>query len=433
VKQRKWNGLLTVLSVVGGIIGFVIGEIILDRWQGTMHETLLVGIYFGQFALIVGLCCLIAELISPRLNGTNWRLRYAQDGWKFLVPATLLMLFAAGVLCQLIYGLQLGNNSKPQDYVLLIDMSDSMKTNDPQKQSIQAAQSLIRRMDDGKRVAVFTFNDNSQLVYPLTRLKDGAAREEIAAKLNAIGAPAGTTDIGKALTAAMDQLAKERIAGRKAAVILISDGYSDMDAAQVLAPYKQEQTRVHTIGIDPSQKEGAQLLQRIAAETEGTFHDVKGAETLAGVFDQIYQSGQRRHLLNERAGTAAADGYHGILRVTLILLIGTLLGLSLGVVYDNRYLARSFSIGGTAAGLIAGILLETGLQGSGTQPFIVRAAADVLLAFVLSLSTVMIPSGESGGPGSGAGMRRGASGRAERGASRFGGSRDGEPVRKQFR
>ncbi|NHN33010.1 vWA domain-containing protein [Paenibacillus agricola] len=423
--MRKWNGLLTVLSLVGGMIGFVIGEWILDRWSGIMHETLLMGIYFGQFALVVGICCLLAEIISPQLNGPSWRLRYARDGWKFLVPATLLLLFVAGVICQFIYGLQLGNSDKPRDYVLLIDMSESMKTSDPNNQSIEAARSLISKMDDGKRVAIFTFNEQTQLVVPLTPLKNSGAREQLAAQLSAIKAPIGQTDIGRALTMAMEHMTKERIPNQKAAVILISDGYSNVDLVKTLAPYQQEQTQVHTVGIDSTQREGNLLLQRIATETGGTYHDVKRVEGITDVFDQIYQNGQRWHLMNERAGIAAEDGYHGLLRVVLIVLIGAVLGISLGIVFDNRYLAKCFSIGGAIGGLIAGIVLETGLQGA-VEPFIVRALADAALAFVLSLSTLIIAVGGQGG-GTG-GFRSVARDRPMQGERR-----STEVIRKQFR
>lgn len=425
--MRKWNGLLTIFSLISGIIGCIIGEFILDRWTGEIHETLLMGIYFGQFAVVVGLGCLLAEIISPQLNGKSWRLRYANEGWKFLVPATLLLLFAGGVLFQWVYGLQLGNNDKPQDYVLLIDMSESMKTSDPQKQSIQAAQALINKMDDGKQVAVFTFNEQTQLIAPLTKLKDPTARTQLKDKLSAIGAPIGRTDIGKALNTAMEHLTKERLGNRKASVILISDGYSNMDEIKILTPYQQQRTQIHTVGIDSTQVEGNQLLQRIAAQTGGTFHDVKRVEGVANAFDQIYQYGQRWHLMNEREG-AAADGYHGWLRVILIIMIGALLGLSLGIVFDNRFLAVCFIIGGALGGLIAGGILETGLQGS-VKPFIIRAFADVALALVLSLSTVIIAVGGSDGSSSGRNeFRKTAVEHPIRG------ERQGsETIRKQFR
>jgi Ca-activated chloride channel family protein len=70
--------------------------------------------------------------------------------------------------------------------------------------------------------------------------------------------------------------------------------------------------------------------------------------------------------------------------------------------------------------------LETGLQGS-VEPFMVRALADVLLALVLSFSTLLIAvGGENSGLGSGLrGSMLNRSQRSER--------RSGETIRKQFR
>ncbi|UUZ85610.1 hypothetical protein LJK88_20150 [Paenibacillus sp. P26] len=73
MKRRKWNGLLALFSIAGGLAGFVLGEVLLSRYSGSLHETLLMGLYFGLLALTVTLGRLLAETISPRLNGANWR------------------------------------------------------------------------------------------------------------------------------------------------------------------------------------------------------------------------------------------------------------------------------------------------------------------------------------------------------------------------
>ncbi|WP_068776299.1 VWA domain-containing protein [Paenibacillus sp. FJAT-26967] len=429
MKQRKWSPLLTLFSVIGGFVGFFVGEYMLNRWGGSLHEIVLMGLYFGQFALFVGLFCLVAEMISPELNGRNWRLRYAGDGWKFLVPATLVMLFVAGALFQLLYGLQFVGKQAPRDYVLVLDKSESMVQNDPGKQSLEAAKSLIGRMNGGNRVALFTFNEDTQLVSPLTSLKSSGAREDLQSRLDKFGEPVGMTDIGKALTTVMDELKKEGAASSKAAVILISDGYSDVNTAQVLAPYLEAGIPVHTVGIDDSQVEGIELLQRIAGETNASFHDVKSADQITGAFEQIYASEQQWNLVSERLGPAASDSFHGILRVALILLIGTLIGLSLGIIFDNRHLALSFAIGGTIAGLIAGLVLELSLPGTSIPAFY-RAVAAVTLAFVLSLATLIIPVNNND---SNPGLRAGSRQKARPGASSRLGDRSSQLPGKQFR
>ncbi|GIP32008.1 hypothetical protein J2TS4_12180 [Paenibacillus sp. J2TS4] len=379
---------MTGFSLTGGLIGFAAGEAVLSRWEGIWHETLVMGVYFGLFALIVGLCCLLAEIIAPELNGRNWRLRYAADGWKWLLPSTLLLLFACGALFQWIYGLQFSHRTAlPQDYVLVMDTSESMKETDPDEQSLEAAKSLIGRMDKNMRAGILTFNENVAWVQKLTELKNNAAKSEVMAQLDAVASPIGGTDIGLALTEAIGHMTEEKLPGRKGAVILISDGYSEMDFDNVTAPYKQEGIIIHTIGIGQPNEQGSRLLARIAEATGGTYQDVKQAELISDAFQNIDVSGHRYHLMGERTGPAAASGYYAVLRVVMIMLIGALLGLSLGIIFDNRYLARSFALGGAVAGVLAGLILEFGL--SSNHPVFVRGVADLLLAVVLSLSTFL--------------------------------------------
>ncbi|MCR8644712.1 VWA domain-containing protein [Paenibacillus sp. N1-5-1-14] len=420
--------MLTLFSLVGGVLGFIVGEIMLNQWGGTMHNTLLMGLYYGQFALIVGLSCLLSEVISPELNGNGWKFRYASDGWKLLIPSTLILLFVAGALFQFLYSVQYAKKEVVQDYIVILDKSESMRESDPGKQSIKAAQSLIEKLDDTNRVALYTFNEETQLIFPLTRTADASTKSELVHKLSAMEEPIGKTDIGKALTTAMDDLKKDGAAGHSVAVILISDGYSEVNTSQVLSPYVHDHVRVHTVGIDDTQKEGNKLLQRIAQETGADFYDVKRADRITDAFNIIYDNGNHRHLMNERLGSTADSVFYGVLRVVFILILGMLLGLSLGIIFDNRYLAKSFGIGGAIAGLLAGLVLETGLQGA-SFPMIYRGLADIILAFVLSLSTLIVAVPERG---SNTGLRTGWKDRGgqEKSVAR---SRDDRPSGRRFR
>ncbi|MFC6228038.1 VWA domain-containing protein [Paenibacillus allorhizosphaerae] len=392
MKQRKWNALLTVFSLVGGFAGFLTGELVLARWGGEWHETVLMGVYFGQLAFWVGLGCLLAEIIAPRLNGQEWRLRYARDGWKFLVPATVVVLFAAGTLLQFIYAFYWDGRKPVQDYVLVMDRSGSMNQTDPKLQSIAAAQSLIKRMDKQKRVAVIAFNEQANVVQPFVGLKDPASKDQAAARIASMPAPDGQTDIGKALSLAREQI--DNGGGRKAAVILISDGYSEVNLDQALSPFVQRGIAVDTVGFNPADEEGNRLLLQIASATGGSFHNVERADRIVEAFGAIYTGDRAWHLAGERSGEAAGDIYRGWMRIGMLAIIGSLMGLALGIIFDNRFLAKSFMIGGIVAGLAAGLILEAGLQ-RGMAHAWYRAEADLLLALVLSFSTLLVAVGDS--------------------------------------
>ncbi|WP_052947458.1 hypothetical protein [Aneurinibacillus tyrosinisolvens] len=142
----------------------------------------------------------------------------------------------------------------------------------------------------------------------------------------------------------------------------------------------------------------AALLQTIASETGGSYYNVSNAQDLSPVFEKIYYEQQDRYLIGERAGSAKNSTYYAVLRVLLLAGIGALIGLSLGIVFDNRYLARSFSIGGVVAGLLAGGILEIGLGSPDIPGYPVRLLADVVLAAVLTLFTIIVPLRDTNTP-----------------------------------
>jgi Ca-activated chloride channel family protein len=401
--HRKINPLLLLFSVIGGTAGFLTGEAVLAWGEGSVPNVLLIGMYFGQLALWVGLLCLLAEFISPELNGKGWRLRYARDGWKLLIPATFVLLCIAGIGLQFIYGLYFGKHQPPQDILMAIDISESMTKTDPSRESFKAAKQLVHRLEPDKRTAIITFNNEASILQPLTSVNEQSMKDGVIAKLDSFGPPTGGTDIGAALQKSMEQVDAAKGDQRKSMVILISDGYSNVDLEQALAPYKSNQIAINTVGMNEADEQGNDLLKQIATKTGGTFHKAGDVQKLTSVIAKIYKSNQSWHLVGDRTGASVNSLYYTILRIVCILLIGTLMGLSLGTVFDNRFLAKSFSIGGAVAGLLAGIILEFGLKSSTLSPFACRAFADVVLAIVLSLATAVIAykRGSSTDPDSG--------------------------------
>jgi Ca-activated chloride channel family protein len=406
--RRKVNGMLFLFSLIGGAAGFAAGEWLLARQEGQWSAIVLMACYFGILGLLTGLACLLAEVISPQLNGRGWRLRYASSGWKLLLPAAFIMLLAAGALFQTIYGMGFGGRKPAQDIVLVIDKSGSMNETDPGRESIRAAQDLITKMDQGKRVAVVLFNEQPELLQPLVPLTTEADRAQVKARLDSYH-PDGQTNIAAALDLALTQLDN----ARKGMVILISDGYSDVQIERTAEPYRSHGVAIHTVGMNGTSSDAVSLLKQLADETQGSYHKITHAEDVSGVFTRIYELSRGWHLVGERTGTDEGSIYYLTLRV-----------LSLGIIFDNRHLAKSFTIGGALAGMLAGGLLEFWMQ-LGVLPSLGRLLADLLLAAVLALSTLLIPVKEPGtGVGSSSLYRRGkgpadGSGRAQGGSGSF--------------
>ncbi|MNH85965.1 von Willebrand factor type A domain protein [compost metagenome] len=414
--QRKFNLLLTLFSLIGGVIGFAIGEWLLAELGGKWPNLLIIGLYFGVLALSVGLSCLIAEMILPRLNGTSWRQRYVDASWKLLVPATLVMLFVVSLALEFVYELNGGGVKQVKDIVMVIDSSGSMKQNDPKNDRYEAAKKLVDKMDGDKRVAVITFNDGANIVQPFVRLSDQAARTGVKSAIESIPSTDGGTNIGLALTETMKHITDQSVGGQGTMVILLSDGVSNVDMESTLAEYKSRHIAVNTVGLNLVDSSGSNLLQTIASQTGGSYSDVSNAGDLSFVFQQIYDTIGDRTLVTERTGPAADSVYYMIVRIAALLIIGVALGIALGLMFDNRYLARSFGIGGAVSGLLAGLILELGLSGHEHADVLCRLTADVVLAAVITLFAWIVPikehyrasggrarAGQTGGAGSFAG------------------------------
>lgn len=394
--QRKINMLLLLLSLLGGAVGFLIGELVIARLSDQLPDAVVTGIYLGNLALWIGLFCLIAEMIQPVLNGQSWRQRYTGLSWKLLVPATLVMLFAAGAILEWGYGLHLGGAKQVKDIVLAIDNSGSMQETDPEEERYKAAAQLITQMDSDKRVAVVEFHDQAQVIQPFELMKSQAVKEEVIARIDALEPTSAGTDIALALSETMSQIQKQSDQNRGTLVILLSDGFSDIDTTQVLEQYIQQGIVVHTVGLSQVNAAGAGLLTEIAQRTGGEYYDVQEADKLSQVFQRIYDRIGDRTLLTERTGVLQDSTYYMIYRLVAFAIIGLLIGLSLGIVFDNRFLARSFTFGGVASGILAGVVMEFGLSGAAFSDTIIRLFACLILAGITPLFTLVVPISENG-------------------------------------
>jgi Ca-activated chloride channel family protein len=78
--------------------------------------------------------------------------------------------------------------------------------------------------------------------------------------------------------------------------------------------------------------------------------------------------------------------------------------------FDNRFLARNFAIGGVPAGLLAGFILEKGLSGSPIGDLMIRLVAALVLAALIAVFSLVLPIAENTRRSSGGGSQGGPSG-----------------------
>ena len=117
---------------------------------------------------------------------------------------------------------------KPSDVRIVIDISGSMKKNDPNNLRRPALDMLGQLMPEGSKAGVWTFGQYVNMLVK-HRAIDQAWQQETANKVDAINSVAKFTNIGKALEqAAYDQNYSKRD-DFQTHVILLTDGMVDID------------------------------------------------------------------------------------------------------------------------------------------------------------------------------------------------------------
>ncbi|MCH5139077.1 VWA domain-containing protein, partial [Clostridiaceae bacterium UIB06] len=359
--EKRVNLTMTVMSVVGGAVGFIIGEVIISLYRYRISHSILMGLYFGILALCIGSMCLIAEMINPRLNGFSWKNNYLKTSFKFLVPCTLILLFIFGAFFQFLYETGIGKAKKINDVVVVIDTSGSMSKTDPNNERFSAALDLLNSMNTENRMSLYRFDDTAEQILPMTEVTD-KMKSEAAEELKKDESPKGETNMGDALDKAYDEIKKTEKSGRNPMVILLSDGGDtfglDKKFDQTMEPFKSKGIPVYTVGM--SSGNNFYMLKKIAKESSGNYYNVKEVKDLKGLFNKIYRDTQQRLLVDKRNGVYETSTFYIILRIVLIAFLGTLIAVGVSLVFDNKNLLKGFLIGGIISGIVAGLIIEFG-------------------------------------------------------------------------
>jgi uncharacterized protein YegL len=176
----------------------------------------------------------------------------------------------------------------PFDAVLVIDLSGSMKTSDPENQRLDAAKHFVSLASSGIRIGVVSYADHAQVVSQLTT--------DYPSLNSAIGSLATTADGLTNMAEAMKEAQKMLIQTGQTAnryIILLSDGWPEPDyeaqVNEIQGPILREAVdnslTYYTIGFGFAD---IALLQDIALTTGGTFQS-STPEGLQAVYGQIFQ------------------------------------------------------------------------------------------------------------------------------------------------
>ncbi len=386
MKVRSRHFLLS--GAVGGLLGFALMEALAASFEGTQGRSegiLRMAFYFCGFGLAVGAALGITEgmIIKDRHR-------------KIYGLTTGLLLggvggFLGGAAGQAVYGLvplryEVASNV---DIAVALDSSSSMKQlffsgSDPWGRRRDAARNLADRLSSSDRLAVIDFDERSQVLFPLTRLDTPQARQAAKSAIDRIDDDGGTS-LDAGLLSSIQELSRNRIAGRKQHVIFLTDGLGHYQSGAAARAAGQGIV-IYTIGL--GNDVDAALLTGIALQTGGKYYPVEDASDLVNVFENIFS----QDILMAEMHGAEATGQQAelktspailyLLRIISWALMGVAIGAGQGVRENTREDLRACALGGLIGGAVGGalfnpvsglVMLGSGAVGRGLAEIVVGA------------------------------------------------------------
>lgn len=212
------------------------------------------------------------------------------------------------------------------DARILIDISGSMKKNDPHNLRRPALRLLVGLLPDGARAGVWTFGQYVNMQVPLGQV-DKAWKERARAGAAKIGSPGQFTNIEDVIKRSMaDWEGAPKKFQRH--LILLTDGVVDIsknpakNAAsrkriiqQLLPQLKKHGARVHTIAL--SERADHDLMQTLSGETDGWYEQVNDSAQLQRIFLRIFEKVGRPDTVPLRDNKFQID--NSIQEVTLLI------------------------------------------------------------------------------------------------------------------
>ncbi len=209
---------------------------------------------------------------------------------------TLLAIFLSGVT-SVAYSQEFAPD-KPSDVRIIVDISGSMKKNDPENLRLPAVDMLTKLLPDGSKAGVWTFG---QFINMLVKHRevDEAWKKSATAKSSGISSVGQYTNIGEALEKAAYDKNYSTKGQYQTHIILLTDGMVDIDRNpdvndrernriinEILPEYQKAEFIIHTVSL--SNKADKKLMDKLALSTGGQSAIANSADELMKIFLQIF-------------------------------------------------------------------------------------------------------------------------------------------------
>jgi len=209
---------------------------------------------------------------------------------------TWRLIFAAMAL--IIMPLQAADNDGQKDIRILIDISGSMRQNDPNNLRRPALRMMVGLMPLGTESGVWTFARWVNMLVEHGKI-DAAWKDKAVSLSKQISSPGQFTNIEEVLDKATRSW-KGDVSNKEKHLLLLTDGMVDIskDPAESAASRKRiledllprikgYQAKIHTIAL--SERADHELMKKLAADTGGWYRQINEADQLQKVFFKIFE------------------------------------------------------------------------------------------------------------------------------------------------
>lgn len=377
-KEKKFSWIFFICTVCMCIFFILPGELIYDRLIRKINSVLYMGVYFGVLGvLILGALCAAAVLE-----------RHPIDPKALAISSVCVAgLVLAGLLFEFLYELGAEKAGSVTDrYIFLIDNSASMEENDPSQERMDAINRIIENQKD-IQYAVYSFGEEIKCVRKMAPAAASEGQTEVV--------PGGQTPIVAMLHFIREEFEEGNLTDPQSTqMILMTDGYATDNGLfgwkinRPLKYFSKSRIRISTVGLGEADKN---LLKKIADRTGGVSLMVSDAGQLKDAMQSaVSETEISRDLLSYREKNSF-DWLYAVMRILFILILGLIVMVEKLVIVNNTE-SQNIIMGVSAAGsLLAGIVLEAGINLTGMPEIIMRLTATVLIGLTPAYAGKVIP------------------------------------------
>ncbi len=363
-----------IFAGVGALYG-LITNIFIDEVINAVWTPLAIALYFFVFAALL---CPLTILIVKKLGTTVDRKLLVRD-----MAIVLVVLFVATMLFEVLYEIDSQVEIKePDSYIILLDDSGSMESNDPENKRLPAVRKLVSNKPSNFQYAVYTFSDGVNMVRSMQPKSQGLNSVDLKTE--------GGTALFGSLETVINDLATGKLKVTEATrVLLLSDGYAGdipFNKGKILREFVNRNIVVSTIGL--GQGVDIKTMEQIAEYTGGVYVQVDDADMLDTAMIDAAVKTAPRHLLGYR-GYCKTNTLHAVLRIVFMLII-------VGLVYVfklysyGKYYTPNVVV--AAITCVAGALLpEIGLEALFWNDNVMRVLMCTLIAVTVVETIIRTP------------------------------------------